>query len=354
MKIKTTAALIVAFVLLYPLTGCDSSTGPSPSAGIHGWAVGGTAEGYATILHTRDGENWNRQGSQATVPPASLISVSAVDSNTVWVAGGAYDGFGVVLKTTDGGENWLRMGSEISIPQATNEIVAVNSTTAWIAGTENSILKTVDGGISWQDISDPLYADYYWSGLHLVSPSNIWVCGKSSSSQGTIIHSTDGGVSWREEADSLAGLFDYMITIKAWDEDNAWVVGSGYSIVRTVDGGDSWELVTPDSAQGSQNDANGITLLSPEEAWVSLDYGNIWHTSDGGENWAFQDSGENGFFLLRICAISSSSAWIGGGSAFGTPSGLIMHTSDGGNTWTKQTDQLSVNIWGVSFAGDMP
>ncbi|MCK5132783.1 MAG: hypothetical protein KAR40_11595 [Candidatus Sabulitectum sp.] len=347
--------LITAFVFGLFLTACNNGTSPSQSTGTCGWAVGGTCDGYAMIMHTGDGGNWSRQGTPATVPEAALSSVSVVDSNTVWAAGGLSEGFGVVVKTTDGGENWLRMGSEISIPEETSAIDGVNATTAWVVGANNSILRTDDGGVIWYDMSDPQFPDCNWSSVYLVNQSNIWVCGdNTSAADGQIIHSTDGGVSWRSEADSLLDGGWYMITIKAWDENNAWAVGHGYLILNTTDGGDNWEIVTPDSMQYSQNDANGIALLSPDDAWVAIDYGNIWKTADGGENWTLQNPGYGGFFLLRISALDTSTAWVSGQSGFGTAEGIILHTSDGGNSWTRQDDGTNQGLWDVGIAGAMP
>ncbi len=354
MKIKTTAALIVASVLLYPLTGCDSSTGPSPNQGIHGWGVGIMTDGYAAILHTTDGVNWSRQGSQATIPATGLTSVSAVDSMTVWVAGEVYEGFGVVMKTIDGGNNWLRMGSEASIPFEMSRVVGVSATTAWVSGDENSILRTTDGGVSWQDMSDPSHSGNVWRGMSLATQSNIWLCG-GTVYDGRIIHSTDGGATWRSEADSLFDTWP-LITIAAWDENNAWVVGHGYTIARTTDGGDNWAVVTPDSMHLQGNDANGLCLLSPEDAWVVTDAGGIWRTSDGGASWTVQEVPDEamGYYLVRISALDSSTAWVNGRSAFYPSEGITLHTTDGGTTWNRQDDGSLDGMWGISFVDDLP
>ncbi|MCK5786598.1 MAG: hypothetical protein KAH54_08590 [Candidatus Sabulitectum sp.] len=341
-------------VMVILMAGCNSGTGPSPNPGIHGWAVGAVLDGYGTILHTASGVNWSRQGSQETVPAAGLISVSAVDSMTAWAAGGTYEGFGVVMKTTDGGNSWLRMGDETSIPNETSRVVGVSATTAWLSGSGNSILKTTDGGVSWQDMSDPAHSGNVWRGMSLVDQSNIWLCG-GTVYDGRVIHSTDGGVSWRSESDSLFETWP-LITIAAWDAGNAWVVGHGYTIARTTDGGDNWEVVTPDSMHMQGNDANGICLLSPEEAWVVTDAGGIWRTTDGGDSWIVQDVPDEakGFYLVRISALDPSTAWVNGVGAYSPPEGITLHTTDGGATWNREDDGSLNNMWGISFVDDLP
>jgi photosystem II stability/assembly factor-like uncharacterized protein len=170
-----------------------------------------------------------------------------------------------------------------------------------------------------------------------------------------MIHTEDGGITWTSCADSLINDFT-MITMAAWDRDNVWAVGHGFTIVKSTDGGDSWENMTPDSMQGTENDANGLTLLSADDAWVVLDYGNIWKTSDGGENWTFQTlpPEAQGFFYLRISAQNSETAWASGRSPYGAPEGVIIYTDDGGSNWFRIDDGSFPGLWGISFVDDLP
>jgi len=344
--------LIVCLVLFMACTG-GSSTGPS-SPDTHGWIVGATTPSGVTILHTTDGSTWTEQHEQFAMPGAEIASVSCVDSLTAWAAGGFSAGFGVVLRTTDGGSTWERRGTESDLPSNTLCISALSADVAWVGGSDNSIHHTTDGGITWQDRSDPAFDGNFWQGIHPVSNSDVWLCGGTPLT-GMIIHTTDGGSSWTSHADSLIG--DYcLITISAWDADNIWAVGHCYTIVKTADGGTSWEIVTPDSLQTSDNDANGLTLLSADDVWVVLDYGNVWRTTDGGDNWTFQTvpTEVDGYFYLRISAQDANTAWATGRSPEGSPMGVIIHTTDGGNTWTRQDDGSYSGLWGISFEGDLP
>jgi photosystem II stability/assembly factor-like uncharacterized protein len=308
-----------------------------------------------TILHTTDGSTWTLQATGLILDGASLSSVVTVDSMTAWAAGGLSNGYGVVIRTTDGGENWTRVGSAPDLPSCTNCLYAFDSNTAWVVGIDNMIRRTADGGETWESCSDPAFDGTAWQGIHCLSQTDIWVSGGMEGQGGRIIHTVNGGLDWTSEADSL--IVDYqMITVTAWDASNVWVVGHGFSIIKTTDGGDSWNMVTPDSFQGYPDDANGITLLSPNDAWVVLDYGNIWKTSDGGENWTYQSvpSGVGGFLMLRISAQDLNTAWASGRSGSGLPEGAVIYTNDGGSTWTRQDDGSYPGLWAVSFADDCP
>lgn len=343
---------VMALIALAVFSGCGDSTGPSPQQGTHGWIVGDGAGNTPSIYKTSDGTEWAAQGTDLILPACDLSSISVVDSMTAWAAGGISEGFGIVLKTTDGGATWLRMGNEQTIPSSTLCVKAFSADAAWVGASDNAIYTTTDGGISWANVADPAYSGNSWQGISALSQSSIWICG-GTQDDGVILHSSDGGVLWTSHGDSLLSGWQ-MISIAAYDANNVWAVGHGFTIIKSTDGGIEWELVTPDSLQASGNDANGITLLSPSDAWVVLDYGNIWRTSDAGENWSYQTVplGVQGFFMLRISAIDQNTAWVSGHSAYGEQVGVILHTTDGGSTWIRQDDGSLPGLWDVGFVGE--
>ncbi len=347
---KKKIATITLAVTLVLVIACDNdSTGPSPVSGIYGWAVGDTQENVPTILHSTNGIDWIRQATDLVIPSCNLSSVSVVDSFTVWAAGGFSEGFGVVLKTVNGGETWLRMGSEIDLPNATMTISALSADVAWI-GSEGAVYFTTDGGVSWNDMTQSTLPDMNWQGTYCLSSSNVWISG-GMNGQGSIYHTSDGGALWTAHAESLTTDWP-ILSVKAFDQNNVWAVGHGFLISKSTNGGIDWELVTPDSLFGSGNDANEIAIMSPNDVWVALDYGNIWKTSDGGASWDIQavPSEVNGYFMLGIFASDINAAWAVGGSGFGAPSGVIIGTTNGGTTWTRLDDGSLPILWDVDFA----
>ncbi len=336
--------------VLVLLTGCgNNSSGPSPVSGIYGWAVGDTDGSIPTILHSTDGIEWTRQTTDLVIPNCNLSSVSVVDSSTVWASGGFSEGFGIVLKTINGGETWLRMGSEIDLPNATLTVNAFSADVAWV-GSEGAVYFTTDGGVSWADMAQSTLPDMNWQGTCCLSSSNVWISG-GMNGQGSIYHTSDGGALWTAHAESLTADWP-VLSVKAYDQNNVWAVGHGFFISKSINGGIDWEIVTPDSMFGSGNDANEITIMSSNDVWVALDYGNIWKTSDGGANWDIQTvpDGVQGYFMLGIYASDVNTAWSVGGSGFGTPSGVIIGTTNGGTTWTRLDDGSLPILWDIDFA----
>lgn len=315
-----------------------------------GWSVGDQEDGYGTIVHTDDGgTTWNRQGNSSTIPDASLSQVRALNRSTAWIVGGKADRYGTVLKTTDSGKTWNRISDDL-IPNSDIEGVSIiDKDTVWIAGQNNTLLVTHDGGISWKDRSDSSYDSYTLSDIVAVDENNIWVCGGSVDNHGLILHSTDGGESWTQEAEDLLNNHS-LISLSVVNESQAWAIGGGSTVIKTTDGGNTWEKVGKDVFP-SLIDGNGICALDNDIVWVVLDYGNIYITNNNGENWTQQKSNASGYYLLRITAINETTAWVTGSAQFPPIDGILLHTTDGGKTWKRVDYGLNSGLWDVYFVG---
>lgn len=138
----------------------------------------------------------------------------------------------------------------------------------------------------------------------------------------------------------------------------------GY-IVRTSDGGKTWQNVTPPTGAYSPQ---GFFALDTNTAWASSNVPccndhnmtRVWRTKDGGKTWRASqpfstkmDAIDRGEFYLpiQIQFIDPNTGWLLFSSDSGMWSvlgGILMHTTDGGSTWIKlTTDQTRklLNCW---------
>lgn len=184
----------------------------------HVWFV--TTGGY--IFFSDDGgESWTAQDEGS----ATAEDLNAVDFATAEV-GMAVGDSGVVLKTSDGGETWSAATSITGTPNVYT-VQVIDSNVALVGTANGYIYMTFDGGDSW--VEKYSVASGSVDSIHAVSTYVVWAVSNNASSVGTVIRSRNGGYSWESvTTPTNTGLNN----VHGLDANKAWVVGDGGVIVK--------------------------------------------------------------------------------------------------------------------------
>jgi photosystem II stability/assembly factor-like uncharacterized protein len=243
----------------------------------NGWVVGIRG----TILHTTDGgSTWTRQN---TGTDRHLFGICFTDNEYGWAVGE----WGAIIHTTDGGKTWQKQGEEFD--RMLNNITFVDRKEGWIVGERGVIMHTTDGGASWstqlpkafervdeeEELLNPAPSLF---GVCFTDRNNGWACGID----GTIIRTTDGGQTW-EELSSGTGKTLYTIFIKY---GKGWIVGDKGTYIMSNDNGKTWELQK--EVIKSKWPFRDIYFSSPQNGWAVGQGGSVIHTTDGGKTWEFR------------------------------------------------------------------
>lgn len=137
---------------------------------------------------------------------------------------------------------------------------------------------------------------------------------------------------WTPQA---SGTTERFRGVSAVSERVAWASGNRGTVVRTVDGGATWTLVSPPDAAAL--DFRDIEAFDADTAYV-LSIGNgdksrIYKTADGGKTWAVQFTSADPVSFYDAIAFWDART----GLAFGDPVDghfTVIRTDDGGRTWT--------------------
>jgi photosystem II stability/assembly factor-like uncharacterized protein len=177
-------------------------------------------------------------------------------------------------------------------------------------------------------------------GLSVVNEKVIWASGTG----GTVIRTIDGGKTWKVITVPGAEKLDFR-DIEAFDANNAYIlsVGNGESsrIYKTTDGGANWNLQFKNANEKAFFDAlacwdrnNCIAMSDPvDNKFVLIS------TKDGGQNWSPIDTtkmppakeGEAAFAASGTCLITqgkSNAFLVTGGSA-----ARVFRSTDRGSSW---------------------
>ena len=123
--------------------------------------------------------------------------------------------------------------------------------------------------------------------------------------------------------------------VSAVSDRVAWVSGANSTVLRTVDGGATWEKLTVTS---DTLDFRDIDAIDAETAYV-LSIGNgplsrIYKTTDGGKTWTLQFRIEDPRVFLDAMSFWDANNGIAFGDSFNSHM-FVLTTKDGGREWGR-------------------
>jgi photosystem II stability/assembly factor-like uncharacterized protein len=199
-------------------------------------------------------------------------------------------------------------------------------------------------------------------GVSAVSDRVAWASG----TDGTILRTTDGGSTWQQPAIPGAGTLDFR-DIDAVDDDTAYALSIGPGersrIYKTSDGGGTWveQFVNRDpkaffDAMAFWDADRGVAVSDAVDGQFV-----ILTTGDGGRSWmrvppaALPAALPNeGFFAAsgtNVAIAAPDHVWVGTGAA---NEARVLRSLDGGRTWALSTTPLaagpSAGIFSIAFS----
>lgn len=257
----------------------------------HGWIVGGVHDAYShrgrgLVLHTTDGGTTWRRESTPLLP--ALRQVRFLTPSEGWAVGesSAFHPAGLFF-TRDGGRTWSAAGGatptgvlcgEMISPhegllatprgellpvsgrvvretplttlelRAPRRVLVGDEGRGWLIGDGGLIQTTIDGGATWHQVGPQLPGDETvapdWRSAAAVG-SQLWIVGDPG---GCVLHSTDEGRNWELQPTRQPLPLNDVTFV---DEQHGWAVGAMGVIVRTVDGGRTWQTNLPESRRAA-------------------------------------------------------------------------------------------------------
>lgn len=201
-------------------------------------------------------------------------------------------------------------------------------------------------------------------GLSAVNGQVVWASG----SGGTVLRTINGGETWLDVSVPRADSIQFR-DIEAFNADTAIVMGvaSPAKFYRTTNGGKTWDEVYSNThpeiffdAMGFWDNKNGIAFGDALDGHLP-----IITTTDGGESWKKIDysnlpnspEGEGGFAASGTCLTTygESTVWIG----LGSPASRIFKSEDKGKTWSvietamkRPKPTAGAGIFSLAFTSD--
>lgn len=197
--------------------------------------------------------------------------------------------------------------------------------------------------------------------VHAASPLVIWASGH----KGTVLRTLDGGSSWERFETPAGDSLEYR-DVHALNADTAWILSAGSGaksrIYRTTNGGASWRLqfLNPDSSAFYDCLSFGTSTTGVAFGDASEKRTNLLRTEDAGRTWTLLPPGtvpaplpnEGAFAASGLCVVhgDANTVYV----ATGSPGARLFRSRDAGRTWTVEntpfTRGISAGLSGLSFA----
>lgn len=254
-----------------------------------------------------------------------------------------------------------------TIPTLENrrDVCFAGSNTGFIIA-QNRILKTDDKGANWRVVLElsPNHSKYGHSAdftnIHFPTPQTGYAVGTFDK----IFKTTDGGEKWTQIQWS-----DATAPYREWDEVHFRTETEGYAvgyeiddillnigvyktvILKTIDGGASWDEIVPLPAPGeSDHQLHRMQFTSANTAYLALINRNrvlpvdkLLKSTNGGKQWSEVDL-PGAFFSLVIRDMhwfsDTEGLLIGGDAGFGQEN-KVYTTDDGGQHW----EEITLKVW---------
>ena len=248
-----------------------------------GWAAGVGS----TVVRTTNGTTWS--SATGTGITGDVYNIWGIDANTALCTTTPAATF--IYKTTNGGTTWTQVFTQAA-PGFIDAIQMISPTEGYALGdpvtAKWTVLKTTDGGNTWARMAtEPTQvgAEAGWNNsLHIVG-THIWFGTNAT----RVYHSPDLGLTWSSGA-TTGTANTYAVHFNTVTNGLA----GGTAMVRTVNGGANYTLVTSPGTAGNINGISGAgtdwwAIRSGAVIYRSIDAGATWTSPYTQTGAVFQD-----------------------------------------------------------------
>jgi len=239
---------------------------------------------------------------------------------------------GMIMRTEDGGLTWFAI--ESNTIQNLWKTSAVDGDNILIAGTGGTILRSTDAGASWVSMQSNTSTDLF--GVY----SNEDGLGFTVGRNGSIFRTTDHGSNWEVVAENHGNDLRAI----SMDGDNGVIVGDKNHLFFTTDAGQTWNQ--PNTALPFEFSFRFVRIIDRTTVFATTTTGEIVKSLDGGNSWNVVYSSSTYDALYRVNIVGGNLVSVG-------DNGKILVSQDMGENWQEATSGISNDLYCLNFADDL-
>lgn len=236
---------------------------------------------------------------------------------------------GHILYSDDKGETWSQ--ADVPVRTTLTSVFFISPEKGWAVGHDTVILATQDGGITWSKLLDGKQANMLVSesAKERLSRLKQRLTQAEEDKKAAIKQSLEFAELALDEAqrDSEIGPSKTLMDIWFADENIGLAVGAAGYMLRTTDGGNSWQDWS--ASIGSIDFFHLYKLVGNKNGFLFLvgEYGQVYRSQDTGVTWELMEVPYQGSYFGGLSKESDGSVYL-----FGM-SGVVLKSLDNGDSW---------------------
>ena len=170
--------------------------------------------------------------------------------------------------------------------------------------------------------------------------------------RGHVLVSTDNGESWKQARVPTRAM---LTAVYMHDERTGWAVGHDAVILRTADGGETWQVVH--QAPEEERPLLDVWFRDSRNGFAVGAYGYFLATEDGGDTWISRAISEDDFHLNALISAAEQETESRRPRSerlyMAAEAGVAYRSDDGGATWRELPSPYAGSWFGaLSFDED--
>ena len=272
------------------------------------------------------------------------LVIDAADSDVVYAGGLGADDVSV-YKSVDGGANWVASPVE----EFTNALALLGSTTLLAATNDVGMFKTTDAAATWAPSNTGLVATAVLSlATNPAQPGSAY----AGTVRNGVVRTTNGGDSWNE----TTPFYTVGVTAVAFDPATPGTAyagdGATHGVFKTIDDGATWNAVGLSNGAPVNAYALVVDPSSPSNVYAGGVLEGVLKSPNGGQSWTSMNTGLWPIVLSMAIDPSAPATLYAGTDPVGAPFSGVFKTTNGGTSWSPVNTGLpGVDGMGVDGTG---
>ncbi|KRW82321.1 photosystem I reaction center subunit IV [Marinobacter sp. P4B1] len=255
---------------------------------------------------------------------------------------------GHVIYSDDEGQTWTQ--AEVPVSVTLNAVDFGSDSSGWVVGHSGAVLHSGDAGATWQLQFDGLQA------AELVIESREEQIAAMEERIEQAPEAEKGDLEWalddlffaleNVQADMEIGPVNPLLDVWFEDDQHGFVVGAYGMVLRTQDGGETWEDWGPQLSNPQNFHLNSVARVTGGGLVIVGEAGQVHVSVDNGDTWERRESPYDGS-LFGVMGTGKVNEVL----AFGLR-GNTMLSTDLGRSWTMVANEGGTTLNNGSVADD--